>query len=79
MKTVIKMYVDKGPALPGEESQVENNQTSQKDLPTYLTTEEKVQWEEVAPRNQGKQKGPPENTDRGSRHQGVPRSRTHRT
>ena len=63
MKTVMKMYVEKGPILPGEESQAENNQTSKKDLPTYLTTEEKAQWEEVAPRNQGKRKGPPENTE----------------
>ena len=63
MKTVIKMYVEKGSILPGEESQVENNQMSKKDLPTHLTTEEKAQWEEVAPRNQGKWKGPPENTE----------------
>ena len=54
MKTVMKMYVEKGPILPGEETQAENNQTkenrtSKKDLPTYLTTEEKA-----------KQKRPPE-------------------
>ena len=65
MKTVMKMYVEKGSILPGEERQAENNQTkwnrtSKKDLPTYLTTKEKVQWEEVAPRNHGKRKGPPE-------------------
>ena len=68
MKPVMKMYVEKGPILPGEESQAENNQTkenrtSKKDLPTYPTTEEKAQWEEVAPRNHGKQKGPPDNTE----------------
>ena len=62
MKTVMKMYVEKGSVLPGEESQTENNQTSKKDLPTYPTTEENVQWEEVAPRNQGKRKGTPKNT-----------------
>ena len=28
-----------------------------KDLLTYLTIEEKVQWEEIAPKNQGKRKG----------------------
>ena len=56
MKTVMKMYVEKGPILPGEETQAENNQT--KDLPTYLATEE-----EVPPRNQGKRKRPPENTE----------------
>ena len=64
----MKMYVEKGSILPGEESEEENNETkenwtSKKDLPTYLTTEEKVQWEEVAPRSQGKRKGPPENTE----------------
>ena len=64
------MYVEKDSILPEEESQAENNQTkenrtSMKDLPTYLTTEEKVQWEEVAPRNQGKRKEPPENTEPG--------------
>ena len=58
----MKIYVEKGSILPGEESQA-NNRTSKKDLLTYLTTEEKVQWEEVAPRNQGKRKGPPENTE----------------
>ena len=68
MKTVMKIYVEKGPILPGEENQVENNQmkenrTSKKGLPTYPTTEEKAQWEEVAPKNQEKQKGPPENTE----------------
>ena len=39
MKTVMKMYVEKGSILPGEESEAENNQakenrTSKKDLPT---------------------------------------------
>ena len=68
MKTVTKMYVEKGSILPGEESEAENNQTkdnrtSKKDLSTYLTTEEKVQWEEVAPRNQGRRNGPPENME----------------
>ena len=67
MKTIMKMYVEKESILPGEESQAENNQTkenrtSKKDLPAYLTTE-KVQWEEVASRNQGKWKGPLENTE----------------
>ena len=60
----MKMDVEKGPILPGEESLAENNQmkenrTSKKDRPTQLTTEEEAQWEEVAPKNQGKQKGPP--------------------
>ena len=88
MKTVMKMYVEKGSIFPGEESQAENNQTkenrrSKKNLPTYLTTDEKVQWEEVAPRNQGKRKGALRKGNsrhgRGARHQGIPRSRTHRT
>ena len=56
MKTVMKIYVGKGSILPGEESEAENNQTNKKDLSTYLTTEEKVQWEEVAPRNQAPEK-----------------------
>ena len=56
MKTVMKMYVEKGPIFPGEESQAENrqtkgNRTSKKDLSTFLTIEERVQREEVAPRN----------------------------
>ena len=62
MKPVMKMYVEKGVILLGEESQVENNQMSKKDLPTYLMTEEKARWEKVAPRNQGEPKRPPENT-----------------
>ena len=50
------------------ESQSENNQTnenrtSKKDLPTYMMTEEKVQWEEVVSRNQGKRKGLLYNTE----------------
>ena len=45
MKTVMKMYVEKGQILSGEESEAKNNQTkenrmSKKDLPPYLTTEE---------------------------------------
>ena len=61
MKTIMKMYVEKRSILPGEESQAKNNQTkenqtSKKYLATYLTTEEKVQWEEVAPRNQAPEK-----------------------
>ena len=40
MKTVMKMYVEKG-----------SIQTSRKDLPTYLMTE-KARWEEVVPRNE---------------------------
>ena len=68
MKPVMKMYVEKGPILPGEESQAENNQmrenrTSKNGQSTYMTIEEKVQWEEVASKNQGKQEGPPENTE----------------
>ena len=68
MKTVVKMYVEKGSILPGKEGEVENNQmkesrTNKQDLPTYLTTEEKMQWEEVTPRNQGKRKGLHENTE----------------
>ena len=55
------MYVEKGLTLPGKESEVENNQTkenmtSKKDLSTLLTTEEKVQWEEAAPKNREKRK-----------------------
>ena len=62
------MYVEKGPILPGEESEVKKNQTkenrtSKKDLSTYLTTGEKAQWEGVAPGNQEKWKGPPENRE----------------
>ena len=62
------MYAEKGSILPGEENQVEKNQTkenrtSKKDLPTYLTTEEKVQWEEVTPRNQGRRKEPSEDME----------------
>ena len=68
MKPVMKMDAENGPILPGEESQAENNQTrgnrtSKNGQPTYPTTEEKVQWEEVAPKNQGDQKEPPENTE----------------
>ena len=68
MKTVMKMYVEKGSIFPGEESEVEKNQTkenrtSKKDLSIYLTTEEKAQWEKVAPRNQGKRMGNPENRE----------------
>ena len=64
----MKMYSEKESILPGEESQTKNiqtkeNQTSKKDLPTYLTTEEKVQREDVAPINEEKRKGPPENTE----------------
>ena len=40
-----------------ENNQTKENRTNKEDLPTYLTTE-KVQWEGVAPRNQGKRKGP---------------------
>ena len=45
MKTVMKMYVEKGSILPREEKEAENNQAkenrkSKKDLSTYLTTEE---------------------------------------
>ena len=56
MEHVMKMHVEKGPILPGEESQAENNQTrgnrsSKNDQPTYPTTEEKAQWEEVTHKN----------------------------
>ena len=59
MKTVMKMYVEKGSIFPGEESHAENNRTKEnrtdkKDLPTYLTTEEKAQ---------GKRKWLSENTE----------------
>ena len=45
----MKMYLEKGLILPGEGSEGESNQTKEnwtnkKDLPTYLTTEEKAQW-----------------------------------
>ena len=59
MKPVMKIYAEKGLILPGEESQAENKQTkenwtSKKGQPTHPATEKKAQWEEVAPRNQGK-------------------------
>ena len=59
MKNVMKMYLVKVSILPEEENEAEKDQTketrtSKKDLSTLLTTEEKVQWEEVAPRNQEK-------------------------
>ena len=68
MKTVRKMYAEEGSILPEEGTQAENNQTkenrtSKKDLPIYLTTEEKALWEKDATRNQGKRKRPPENTE----------------
>ena len=57
----MKMHVEKGSILPEEESEAEKNQTkeirsSKKDLSTLLMTEEKVQWEDVTPRNQEKWK-----------------------
>ena len=75
MKTVMKMYIVKGSIVPGEESEVEKNETKEnhttkKDLSTYLTTGEKAQWGEVAPRNQGRRKGPPENME----HEELPHS-----
>ena len=53
----MKMDVEKGSTLPGEETQAKNNQTKENrmnrvDQPTYRRTEGKAQWEEVAPRNQ---------------------------
>ena len=87
MKPVIKMYVEKGSILPGEESQAENkqtkeNRTSKKDLPTCLTTGEEQQWEEVTPKNQEKRKRPLRTRNSrhgtGGRHQGIPSSRTRR-
>ena len=64
----MKMDAENGPILPGEESQAKNNQTRENRTckncqPTYPTTEEKAQWEEIAPKIQGKQKGAPENTE----------------
>ena len=63
------MYVEKGSILPGKENEAEKNQTKEnrtnkKDLPTYLTRGEKAQWEDVAPRNQGRRKGHPENMEK---------------
>ena len=86
MKDAMKMYVMKGSILPKEESEVEKDQmkenwTSKKDLSTLLKKEEKVQWEEVGPRNQEKRKRPLEKraskNDRERRHRGTPRSRSH--
>ena len=62
------MYVEKGLILSKEESEAEKNQTKEnwtikKNLLTFLTTEEKVQFEEVAPRNEEKRKRPLENSD----------------
>ena len=59
MKIVMKMYVENRSIFLGEESHAENNQTKEnrtdkKDLPTYLTPEEKAQ---------GKWKGLSENTE----------------
>ena len=53
----MEMDVEKGPILPGEETQAKNNQTKENrmnrvDQPTYRRTEGKAQWEEAAPRNQ---------------------------
>ena len=64
MKPVMKMYVEKGPILPGKESQAENNQTrenrtSKNGQPTYPTAEEKAQWEEVAPKKPREAEGAP--------------------
>ena len=68
MKSIMKMYVENGLILPGEESKAEKNQTkenrtSKKDLLTFLTTGEKAQWKEIAPKNQGKRKEPLENRE----------------
>ena len=62
----MKMYVGKGSILSEEETEAQKyqkkeNRENKKDLSTLLFTEEKVQWEEVAPRNQEKQKRPLEN------------------
>ena len=61
MKPVMKMYVVKGSIFQKEKSEAEKdqtkeNRTSKKDLSTLLKTEEKVQWEEVTPRNREKRK-----------------------
>ena len=45
----MKMYVEKGPILPGEESEAKKNQTKEnqknkKDLLIYLTTGETAKW-----------------------------------
>ena len=50
----MKMDVEKGPILPGEETQarMKENRMNTDDQPTYRRTEGKAQWEEAAPRNQ---------------------------
>ena len=63
MKAVMKIYVLKRSIHPKKESeeekdQTKDNRTSKKDLATLLTTEEKMQWEEVTPRNQEKRERP---------------------
>ena len=58
----MEMYIEEL-IFPSEESKEEKNQTkenwmSKKNLSTFLMTEEKVQWEEVTLRHQGKRKTP---------------------
>ena len=72
MKIVMKMHVEKGSILPGEESEAEKNRTkenrmSKKALSIYLMKGEKAQWEVAAPRIQGERKGPPENREQEER------------
>ena len=57
----MKRYVKNGSTLPKEENEAEKdqmkeNRTSEKGLAGLLMTEEKVQREEVAPRNWEKRK-----------------------
>ena len=74
------MYVKRGSIFPKEESEAGKNQskenrTSKKELSTLLMTEEKVQWWEVALRNQEKRKRPLER--QGAIHHSIPRSQPH--
>ena len=65
MKCVMEMFVVKGSILPkeseAEKDQMKENRTSNKAKSTLLITEEKVQQEEIALRNQEKRKRPLEN------------------
>ena len=61
MKSIMKMHVVKGSIFPKEESeeekdQTKENRTSEKDISTLLTIEEKVQRKEASPRNREKRK-----------------------
>ena len=59
----MKMYVEKGSILPGEESEAEKNQTkenrtSKKDISTYLTTGRKLSRRRSLPETRGDGRDP---------------------